>query len=68
MTVGYLLAKSGQVAQDLLDGGDTREQFLMTKMKTRDFYFTEVMPEVDTLAQRIKAGKQHLMAFDAEDF
>lgn len=68
VTVGFLLARSGQVAQDLLDKGDSREQFLMTKLKTRDFYFTEIMPEADCLLQRIKAGKQHLMAFDAGEF
>ena len=68
VTVGYLLAKSGQTAQALLDSGDSREQFLMAKLKTRDFYFTEVMPEIDSLLQRIKAGKEHLMAFDTEDF
>ena len=68
VTVGYLLARSGQTAQELLDNGDSREQFLMTKMKTRDFYFTEVMNEVDTLLQLIKSGKQHLMAFSAEEF
>lgn len=68
VTVGYLLAKSGQAAQDLLDNGDTREQFLMAKLKTRDYFFAEPMLEADTLLQLIKAGKQHLMAFDAEDF
>ena len=68
VTVGYLLAKSGQVAQDLLDNGDTRETFLMSKLKVRDFYFTEIIVEADSLLRIITCGKQHLMNFDLEDF
>lgn len=68
VSVGYLIARAGQTAQDLLDNGDSREAFLMAKLKVRDFYFTETILEADSLLQVIKSGKQHLMAFEAEDF
>ena len=68
VTVGYLLAKSADVAQEKLNGGDESSDFLFAKLKTRDFYFAETMVQVDMLMELIKSGKRHLMAFNDAEF
>mgnify|MGYP001202123461 CR=1 FL=1 len=64
---GFLLARNAQVAEDLMANGDERP-VLRSKSKTRDVYLREILPEMQALTQTIKAGKDHLMAFSAEEF
>ena len=37
-------------------------------MKTARYYFSHVLPEMDSLIRIMEAGKDNMMAFDADEF
>ncbi|MDY6920819.1 MAG: acyl-CoA dehydrogenase family protein [Pseudomonadota bacterium] len=65
--LGFLLARNAQVAQTLLEQGDSRP-ILSNKAALRDFYFREHMTRLPGMLAVIKAGKAHLMTLAAEQF
>jgi alkylation response protein AidB-like acyl-CoA dehydrogenase len=65
---GYMVIKSAQVAEAMLAGGDTRTRFLEAKLKSRDFFLTEFLSQTKQTLDAVKSGKQHLMAFDEDQF
>ena len=44
------------------------EAFYATKLRLARYFFSQILPEVDNLATVIRAGKEPMMAFDAEEF
>ncbi len=59
---GYYLARSAQVAQELLDTGDGDTDFLNDKIATALFYAEQVMPTVSGLVPAITQGAERLFA------
>ena len=57
---GYYLARSAQVAQELLDTGDGDTDFLNDKIATALFYAEQVMPTVSGLVPAITQGAERL--------
>lgn len=53
-----------RMAQAALAGGKGSE----ARLKTARYFFHNVLPEADGLVGVIAAGKQHMMAFDEDDF
>ena len=43
-------------------------QFYETKVKTGRYFFEHVLPEVESLVTKVKAGKAAMMALDVEEF
>ncbi len=61
-TLAYLWARMALSAQG-------REgTFYENKVKTARYYFSHILPETKGLVEVIGAGKQNVMAFEAEDF
>lgn len=64
--LAYLLARSAATAEHLRE--DNPAPFVKAKSKTLQVFLAEHLPQVDALLVSIKQGKQHLMAFDEEEF
>ncbi len=47
---------------------DREGSFYETKIKTARYFFNHVLPEIHMLAARIKDGKEHMMAFEPDEF
>ena len=53
------------MAKSALEG---EGRFYETKLKTARYFFKQVLPEHESLVTLIREGKQHMMAFDVEEF
>ena len=60
--------KSAKAAQEKLDAGDARTDFLNNKLVTARFFMERVMPETALRKARIEAGSDSVMALDAAAF
>ena len=56
-------SKMGEVAKKEVDSGNTAPS-LSAKLKSRDFFFSQMWPEITVLLEVIKNGKSTLMQFD----
>jgi len=73
VALGYMwlrMAKAAQaqVAETPAAEANGRAQFYDTKIKTARFYFTKLLPQVNTLFLTIMAGAKPLMDIDADAF
>ncbi len=62
VTGGWLLARSAQAAQRLLDTGDGDADFLRQKLVTAKFYAEQLLPQAAGLAPSVTAGPADLLA------
>lgn len=66
--LGYMWGRQAKAAQELLDAGDARADFLANKLVTARYYMERMMPETAFRKARIEAGADSLMALDAAAF
>lgn len=66
--LGFMWGKSAKAAQEKLDAGDDRADFLNRKLVTAKFYMERLMPETALRKARIEAGADSVMALDAAAF
>jgi alkylation response protein AidB-like acyl-CoA dehydrogenase len=62
VTGGWLLARSAQAAQRLLDEGDGDADFLRQKLVTARFYAEQFLPQAAGLVPAVTAGPADLLA------
>ena len=62
VTGGWLLARSAQAAQRLLDAGEGDADFLTQKLVTAKFYAEQLLPQAAGLASAVTAGPGDLQA------
>ena len=62
VTGGWLLARSAQAAQRLLDAGEGDRAFLTQKLVTAKFYAEQLLPQAAGLASAVTAGPTDLRA------
>jgi 3-(methylsulfanyl)propanoyl-CoA dehydrogenase len=62
VTGGWLLARSAQAAQRLLDAGEGDAEFLTQKLVTAKFYAEQLLPQAAGLASAVTAGPGDLLA------
>jgi 3-(methylthio)propanoyl-CoA dehydrogenase len=62
VTGGWLLARSAQAAQRLLDAGEGDADFLTQKLVTAKFYAEQLLPQAAGLAPAVTAGPGALQA------
>ena len=62
VTGGWLLARSAQAAQRLLDAGEGDADFLRQKVVTAKFYAEQLLPQAAGLAPSVTAGPADLLA------
>jgi len=63
---GWLMARSAVAAQNMLDGGQGDTEFLEAKLVTTRFYCTQLLPQVQGLADATIAPVDDLFAIEAE--
>ncbi len=68
VTLAYLWNRMAVSATSLLAQGDTRTDLLNAKIKSRNFYFAQCLPEIHTLLAVIESGDEAIMAFDISEF
>ena len=72
VTLGYLWARMASVARAALADGEAvdaeRVAFMERKLVTARFFMERVLPEVHSLAAKIEAGGESMMALAANDF
>ena len=56
------------MARETLDAGTDEAAFYEAKLITARFYMERVLPETSSLLSKLAAGKESLMALDAEAF
>lgn len=66
VTLGYLWARMGAVAQHALDNGSSETRFYRNKLATARFYFQRLLPRTQTLAATMLAGPDSLAVSDQE--
>src|SRR5690606_14817834 len=64
VTGGWLLARSAQAAQRLLDAGEGDAAFLRQKLVTARFYAEQLLPQAGGWAPAVTAGPGDLLAAD----
>ena len=62
VTLAYVFCREAAVAEG------QSGKFYRTKMKTARYYFSHVLPEMDSLIRIMEAGKDNMMAFEADEF
>jgi hypothetical protein len=62
VTGGWLLARSAQAAQRLLDEGEGDADFLRQKLVTARFYAEQLLPQAAGLVPAVTAGPADLLA------
>nr|MCU0626447.1 acyl-CoA dehydrogenase C-terminal domain-containing protein [Gemmatimonadaceae bacterium] len=68
VAVSEMWLRMAEVALDRLPTANGRAPFYDTKVKTARFWFTRMLPEVNTCAARIMAGASPVMALEAAAF
>jgi alkylation response protein AidB-like acyl-CoA dehydrogenase len=72
VTLSYLWARMASVARAALADGEAvdaeRVAFMERKLVTARFFMGRVLPEVHSLAAKIEAGGESMMALAADDF
>ena len=68
VSVGHMWLRMAEVSQERLDAGADNKEFYETKLKTAQFYFDKVMPQIYTLEKTISAGSKTLTEIASEHF
>ncbi len=68
VALGYMWLLMVKSASAQLKAGTGDKTFLETKLKTADFYFAKVLPEINGRMVSIQAGSKSVMALAAENF
>ena len=68
VAIGFMWARMAKVAQAALANGSDERVFYENKLITGRFYMDRIMPECSSLLAKLTAGKETLMALDAEEF
>ena len=68
VALGFMWAQMAKVARETLDAGTDDAAFYEAKLVTARFYMERVLPETSSLLSKLTAGKESLMALDAEAF
>ena len=55
----------GRMAEKALEA---ESRFNNTKLKMARYYFNQILPEIHTIKKIIDAGKDHMMAFEQNEF
>ena len=66
--LGQMWVKLAAAAKAQIEAGASDTEFLNAKLTTAKFYMTRMLPEVLTLAARIEAGDETVMALTADQF
>ena len=66
--MAFMWAKMAVIAQQQLAAGQGKAVFYQAKLDTARFFMTRMLPETDSLAQKVKAGAAPLMDFNDEAF
>ncbi len=68
VAMGYCFAKAALIAQARLAAGTGEADFYKAKLATARFFFDRVLPQATACFLAIKAGKESMMALEAEAF
>ena len=68
VVMGYLWGRMSKVARAALAGGTQETEFYEAKLVTAEFFLTRMLPETSSLLSKIMAGKDSMMALEAEQF
>lgn len=68
VVMSHMHLKMATVAQERLDAGVDNKAFYETKIKTAEFYFQKVLPEIYALDKKIGNGPKTLMDMASENF
>lgn len=68
LTYGYFWAWMAKVALEKLDAGSAETGFYEAKVKTAQFYFSKLFPEIHSLIVTLKAGAKPLMDLEEDHF
>ena len=66
--VAYFWAQMALVAQQKLSGGAAGDAFYTSKLQTARFYYTRLLPRIESHAEAIRAGKQSVMEIAPDGF
>ena len=66
--MAFMWAKMAVIAQQRLAAGEGQALFYQAKLDTARFFMTRMLPETDSLAQKVKAGAAPLMNFNDAAF
>ncbi|MFE7276797.1 MULTISPECIES: acyl-CoA dehydrogenase C-terminal domain-containing protein [Streptomyces] len=68
LSLGFMWAKMAGTADKGLQGAPADPTFLQNKLRTARFYCSYLLPEIETLAIRIRAGGSAVMAIPEHEF
>ncbi|MGQ4615950.1 acyl-CoA dehydrogenase C-terminal domain-containing protein [Nocardia sp. R7R-8] len=68
LSLGFMWVKMAAKAEEILQGHSSRSTFLENKLRTARFYCSYVLPEVEALTARIRAGGAAIMAIPENEF
>jgi len=68
VAIGFMWARMAKVAQAALANGTDETDFYENKLVTGRFYMARIMPECSSLLSKLTAGKDTIMALNAEAF
>ena len=68
VAIGFMWARIAKVAKEALSGNAGDSKFYESKLITARFYMEREMPETSSLLSKLTAGKDTLMALEADDF
>jgi len=61
-TMAFVWARMAVIAHEKLDAGEGRAAFYQSKLDTARFFMTRMLPETTSLAEKIRAGVDPIMA------
>jgi alkylation response protein AidB-like acyl-CoA dehydrogenase len=68
IALGYMWLQMIKVASEKLADGTSEKDFYETKIKTGEFFFAKILPEINGRMMSIQAGSKPVMALAAENF
>ena len=68
VTLAYFFARAAMTSRQALDAGTGDPAFYEAKIQTANFYFTRLLPRIQTLAVTMTSGADSLMAMDENAF
>lgn len=68
VVMGYLWGRMIRVAREALFRDTGEMKFYESKLVTAEFFMTRMLPETSSLLSKIMAGKDSMMALEAEQF
>ena len=68
VVMGYLWCRMARIAREALSRDTEETSFYESKLVTAEFFLTRMLPETSSLLSKIMAGKDSVMALEAEQF